>query len=286
MPSIAYHNGAYVPKDAACVSLQDRGHTYSDGIYEVIHLHDGRLIDAEAHYARLARSLKEIQIKNVPSMRVIQHWAQEIIRRNHAVNDGIYIQITRGSAPRNHLFPAPDVPANISVFLLGVQAPAREKVAQGMRVNSAEDIRWGRRDIKSISLLPNVLAKQAAKEAGCGEMWLIDKARNVITEGSSSNSYIITQEDVIKTHPKSSAILGGITRDTLLKLATEHLNIILDETPFTMEEVLHAKEAFSSSSTMGVMPVTHIDGNAIGNGAAGTHSMALYDAYRSYIDGI
>lgn len=276
---ISYVNGCYTPHYQASTHIEDRGYQFSDGVYEVIALIDGRLLDAEPHFTRLERSLFELSIA-FSRMRQLPIIIQELQRRNTIPEGFVYIQITRGIAPRNHPFPEKPISPSLVITLHKKVISAKSVEAKSMRVVTHPDIRWQRRDIKSISLLPNILAKQYAAEHGAGEAWLYG-ANDVITEGSASNSYIV-KDNSLYTHPQGDAILSGITRQVVLKLARE-LGINVIEKAFTKDEAYQADEAFVTSTTMGVMPVIEIDGTPVSEGRAGEITQKLLHAYAKHI---
>lgn len=280
MSLIHYVNGKYLPAERAVISIEDRGFHFSDGVYEVIAFANRRLVDAPGHLQRLVRSCKELRIRPPMTAKAMSGIIAEVIRRNKPNEGAIYIQITRGAAPRNHIFPPASVKPTVIVSVCCPKLPTPEEKAGGVRVITQPDLRWARRDIKTISLLPNVLAKQAAVEAGVKEAWLVMKD-GVVTEGTHSNAYIVSSTGIIVTHPATHAILGGITRERVLGLARRKgLRII--ERPFTLKEALAAKEAFMTSTTGGVLPVTRIGDKTIGGGKPGKVTqqlMTLYDGY-------
>lgn len=276
MSRIAYVNGRYVPHGQAAVHVEDRGYQFADGVYEVIAVHRGRLVDEEGHLDRLARSLGELRIAWPMSRRALQVVIREVLRRNRVVDGKLYFQITRGVAPRNHAFPA----AADSALVMTVQhsPPLDEETAalKGVEVITIPDIRWTRRDIKSVSLLPNVLGKQQAVEAGAYEAWMVDADGNV-TEGTSSNAWIVTKDGDLVTRNPSQAILNGITRIAILDLARAE-GVSFVERPFSVAEAKQAREAFVTSTTSLVKPVVRIDGQPVGNGNPGM----LTDKIRAY----
>jgi len=278
MAGIVYVNGQYLRSHDARVHIEDRGYQFADGIYEVCLVIDGRYWDAEGHLDRMDRSLRELQISPPMSRNSLGAVMAELLTRNRLKNALVYIQVTRGVAPRNHLFPAPETPAALVMTARRFDLDASDERARvGVSVITQPDIRWGRVDIKSVSLLPNVLAKQAAFEAGAAEALLVKDGK--ITEGSSSNAWIVDQSGAIITHPKGEDILGGITRETAIACARD-LQIKIEERPFTVEEAMQAKEAFITAATVLVMPVVAIDGRQIGDGAPGPIAGRLREAYK------
>lgn len=283
MSRIAYVNGRYLPHAAARVHVEDRGYQFSDGVYEVVGIRNGRFLDLDWHNERLARSLAELRIDLPMSFPALNAVLAEVMRRNR-VRDGIvYLQVTRGVARRDHGFPDPGVRPALVVTARTATFPSREKVEAGLKVASVPDLRWARRDIKTVSLLPNVLAKQAAREAGAYEAWQVD-ADGMVTEGSSTNAWIVTAEGRLVTRPAGSEILNGITRLRILELARER-GLEVEERAFSLEEAKKAREAFLSSTTSYVMPVVEIDGVVLGNGKAGSIALQLRDLYEGFIAG-
>ena len=274
MSRIAYVNGRYLPRHAATVHIEDRGYQFSDGVYEVCEVRGGRLVDERLHIARLMRSLDELRIAMPMSTAALGAVIRETAHRNR-VRDGIvYLQITRGVARRDHAFPPPGTAPSVVVTARSLDFAGNERTAaDGIAIITVPDNRWGRVDIKSVSLLPNVLAKQAAREQGAKEAWFVDHAGKV-TEGSSTNAWIVTMNGEVVTRPADHGILRGITRTVLLDIIRAQ-GLKLVERAFTVEEAYGAREAFVSSASMIVMPVVRIDGRPIGNGAPGLVATAL-----------
>ena len=277
MSRIAYVNGAYVPHRRACVHIEDRGYQFADGVYEVWAVRGGQLQDREGHMRRLGRSLRELHMQPPMGERALEHVLHEVMRRNLVRNGLIYLQITRGVAPRNHAFPQAATPAMV-VTAKSVPLEAGRKLAQnGVKVVTMADERWARCDIKSVSLLPNILAKQAAHEAGAYEAWLVDAA-GLVTEGSSSNAWIVSADGALVTRDLSANILGGITRETVLKLAAQR-QMKVEERAFTVAEAQGAREAMITSANNPVTPVVSIDGQPVGDGRPGAMARALHKDY-------
>ena len=274
MSRIAYVNGRYLPQRAAAVHVEDRGYQFSDGVYEVCEVRGGCIIDQRRHLARLKRSLQELRIDMPMAEAALAIVMRECIRRNR-VHDGIiYLQITRGVAPRDHGFPPPGTRPSVVITAHGIDVAGNERIAaDGVAVITVPDNRWQRVDIKSISLLPNVLAKQAAREKGAKEAWFVDGAGHV-TEGSSSNAWIVTRSGKVVTRPADNGILRGITRTVLLDVIRAQ-GLEFEERPFTVEEAYGAREAFLTSASQIVMPVVRIDDRPVGNGAPGSIATAL-----------
>lgn len=278
MPKIAYVNGSYLLERDAHVHIEDRGYQFADGIYEVCLVIGGKYWDLEGHLARMERSLSELRIEPPMSLGALKKVMNEIIRRNQLQDALVYIQATRGVAPRNHAFPNRRTPPSLVLTARRFNLDGSDTLAaKGGRVITHPDIRWRRVDIKSVSLLPNVLAKQAAVEAGAIEAWLVRDG--VVTEGSSSNAWIVDKDGALITHPKNNDILGGITRETALACAAD-LQIAVHERPFTVEEAKSAEEAFITSATNLVTPVVRIDNAEIGGGAPGPVALRLREAYK------
>ena len=280
MSRIAYVNGRYVPHAAAAVSIDDRGFLFADAVYEVIEVYAGALIDEDAHLARLARSLGELAMAAPLGEAALRRIIREVVARN-LVRDGmVYLQVGRGAAPRDHVFPDPPVRPGLVVTARAIDpAKGAAKAATGMRVIVVPDERWTRVDIKSTSLLPNVLAKQAAKARGAAEAWLIG-ADGLIREGSSSNAWIVTPEGRVVTHPADRAILKGVTRTTLLGVLAGQ-GLTLEERAFTRDEAYGAREAFATGATTLVTAVVAIDDKPVGDGRPGPVVAALRDGFRA-----
>jgi D-alanine transaminase len=256
------------------VHVEDRGYQFADGVYEVCEVRGGRLIDERRHLERLQRSLAELRIRPPMPMKALGVVLRETARRNRVRDGLVYLQVTRGVAPREHAFPSADTKPSVVVTARRLDFDKSERIAaQGIAVITVPDNRWDRVDIKSVSLLPNVLAKQAAREAGATEAWFVDAAGRV-TEGSSTNAYIVTRDGKVVTRHADHGILRGITRTVLFDvLAAQGLD--LEERAFTVEEAYAAREAFVTSATQIVMPVVSIDGKTVGNGAPGLVATAL-----------
>jgi D-alanine transaminase len=274
MSRIAYVNGRYLPQRAATVHIEDRGYQFSDGVYEVCEVRGGCVIDQRRHLARLKRSLGELDIALPMSETALGIIMRECMRRNRVHNGIIYLQITRGVARRDHAFPPPGTHPSVVVTARNIDFAGNERTAaEGLAVITVPDNRWQRVDIKSISLLPNVLAKQAARERGAKEAWFID-GKGQVTEGSSSNAWIVTKGGKVVTRPADNGILRGITRSVLIEVIKAQ-GLELEERPFTVEEAQGAREAFLTSASQIVMPVVRIDDRPVGNGAPGSVATAL-----------
>jgi D-alanine transaminase len=272
---IAYVNGSYGPLAEAKVSILDRGFIFADGIYEVSAVMDGKLIDNDAHLARLQRSVGEIGLALPETLDGIKAIQRELIARSGLVNGMIYIQVTRGAAPRDFPFPK-GVKPTLVMFPISKDILNAPSAKTGIAVLTVPDIRWARRDIKSVALLAQVLAKQAAAEAGCQEAWMIED--DVVTEGGSSSAFILTQDDILVTRPNSNAILPGCTRKAVLALAEER-QLRIEERPFGIAEALAAKEAFITSASSYVQAVVKIDGKPVADGKPGQMATRLREIY-------
>lgn len=280
MSRIAYVNGRYVPHSEAHIHIDDRAHNFADGVYEVTLVVNGKMIDEEGHMVRLARSLSELDMKPPMSDRAMIHVMNQTIRRNRVKDGMVYLQINRGTAPRLHAYDNDALEPTLVVTAKSVKLPSDPDNVQGVKVISQPDIRWGRVDIKTTSLLPNILAKTAAAREGAYEAWLVDRD-GFVTECSSSNAWIVDKDGNLVTRPLARDILPGITRDRVIKLARE-LGIPVVERPFTIEEAQGAREAFLTSTTSFVKPVTQIDDATIANGHPGETSRRLLKAYLDF----
>jgi D-alanine transaminase len=273
MSRIAYVNGRYLPRERAAVSIEDRGFQFADGVYEVCEVRAGRVIDERRHMARLDRSLTELRIARPMSPAALAVVMRETIARNR-VRDGIvYVEITRGVARRDFPFPPGIRPTLIVTARSNDPARIEAMAAEGVSVVTVPDIRWGRVDIKTVALLPNVLAKQAAREQGAREAWLVD-AQGCVTEGASSNAWIVARDGKVVTHPLGQDILPGITRSVVLDVIKAQ-GLAFEERAFTLEEAYAAREAFMTSASQIVIPVIAINGRPVGNGAPGLIAAAL-----------
>ncbi|HEX2561127.1 D-amino-acid transaminase [Phenylobacterium sp.] len=278
MGRIAYVNGRFVPHREAAVHIEDRGYQLADAVYEVWAVMDGRLADAEGHFARLGRSLAELKIREPMSRRALEMVMREALRRNRVREGLIYLQVSRGVAPRDHAFPGDDVAPAVVITAKSLDRAAVEaKAAKGVGVVTVPENRWGRCDIKTVGLLPNALARQQAKEAGAYEALFVDEL-GMITEGAASNAWILDQDGVLRTRDTNANILRGITRRTLMDVIAE-TGLPFQERPFTVEEAKSAKEVFVTGAGSLVLPVVSIDGQKVGNGAPGPVAMRLRRLY-------
>jgi D-alanine transaminase len=276
MSRIAYVAGQYLPHRQAAVHIEDRGYQFADGVYEVLSVIGGRLVDEELHLTRLHRSLGELRIPPPMGDAALKIVMREVIRRNAVERGIIYLQITRGQAPRDHAFPKKAKPVLVATARRA--RPQDPKLGRdGIAVITIPDIRWQRCDIKSVSLLPNVLGKQQAREAGAYEAWQVDREGQV-TEGTSTNAWIVTDDGAVVTRAPDSAILNGVTRLALFDIMRRE-GYRLEERPFTVAEAKAAREAFLTSTTADVLPIVRIDADPVADGKPGPLSKKLRDAY-------
>lgn len=275
MPRYAYVNGRYVPHQYARVHIEDRGYQLADGVYEVLPVVDGVPLDEKLHLDRLDRSMREIAIRWPMARRAMELVARELLRRNRLQHGLLYIQVTRGVAPRDHPFPPASVRPSLVMTTMRRPAAKRAGEVTGITVITTQDLRWKRCDIKAIGLLPNVLAKQRAIEAGADEAWMVDEA-GMVTEGSSTNAWIVTKDGALVTRQADSSILNGITRQVILDLVRRE-GLRFEERPFSLDEAREAREAFITSSSNYALPVIAIDGRPVGNGAPGLLTTRLRD---------
>jgi D-alanine transaminase len=276
MSRVAYVGGQYLPHRLAAVHIEDRGYQFADGVYEVLAVVRGHLVDEEAHLVRLARSLRELRIPSPMSDAALKIIIRETIRRNGVLDGIVYLQISRGVAPRDHAFPESVKP--VLVVTSRRKRPVDPRIAaDGIAVITTPDIRWRRCDIKSVALLPNVLGKQLAKEAGAYEAWQVDQ-EGWVTEGTSTNAWIVTAERTVVTRQADRAILNGVTRLAVVDIIRRE-GYSLVQRPFTVGEAKAASEAFLTSTSVDLLPVVRIDGDPIGNGAPGPLSRRLREFY-------
>ncbi len=281
MSRVVYVNGQYLPYWQAQVHVEDRGFQFGDAVYEVIEVRGRQLVDATSHLNRLSRSLGELSMARPMSDRALLHVIGETVRHNLVRDGQVYLQVTRGAAPRDFFFPpAETIEPTLVVIARPISKTAQDaKAQQGLTVTTTPDIRWGRCDIKTVMLLPACLAKTAARKAGAREAWFVDPD-GFITEGGSSNAWIIMQDNTLVTRHIDNKILAGITRATTQR-AIEKLGLQLDERSFTRAEALAAKEAFATAASMQVMPITAIDGEKIGTGQPGVMTLQLRGVFYS-----
>jgi len=283
MSRYAYVNGRYLPFRDAKVHVEDRGYQFADGVYEVCEVRGGRLIDERRHIARLQRSLGELRIPMPMSVKALGVVLREVVAKNRLRYGLVYLQITRGVARRDHAFPSPAVAPSMVVTARTLNIKRNEALAAtGIAVISVPDNRWGRVDIKTVGLLPNVLARQAAIEQGARDAWFVDKD-GVVMEASSANAWIVTAEGTLVTRHVDHAILRGITR-TVVFDAVKGQGLSIEERAFTLQEAFAAREAFITSATQLVLPVVKIDGRSIGDGKPGPVASALRREFYLYAE--
>jgi D-alanine transaminase len=274
----AYVNGRFVRHGEAAVHIEDRGYQLADGIYEVWAVMGGRLVDSDGHFERLDRSLGEMGIRPPMSRKALELVLREALRRNRVRHGLLYLQVTRGVARRDHAFPIPAPEPAIVITAKSIDPVAAEaRAARGVSVITTPENRWGRCDIKTIGLLPNAMAKSAARDQGAAEAWFVD-ADGLVTEGASSNAWIVDAEGVLRTRDTTANILRGVTRKAVLGLLGE-VNIRLDERAFTPEEARNAREAFITGAGALILPVVAIDGAPIGAGKPGPVAQRLRALY-------
>jgi D-alanine transaminase len=283
MSRVAYVNGRYLPMGTATVHIEDRGYQFGDGVYEVCEVREGRLIDERRHLARLKRSLSELRIRPLMPERALGVVLREVIARNRIGYGIVYLQVTRGVARRDHAFPGPAVAPSLVVTARSLNRRRNEALAAaGIAVITVPDNRWGRVDIKTIGLLPNVLARQAAIEQGARDAWLVDK-EGAVTEAASANAWIVTSAGALVTRPADHGILAGITRAVLFDVAKAQ-GLRIEERPFKLGEAYAAREAFVTAATQIVLPVVRIDGRVIGDGKPGPLATALRGEFHRYAE--
>lgn len=277
MPRIAYVNGRYVAHRDAAVHIEDRGYQFADGVYEVCEVARGFIVDMRRHLDRLDRSLRELRIDWPIGRKPLEVVLREVVRRNQVFNGLVYVQVTRGVASRDFLFPADTLSSLVVTARKVNPALAAKRAEDGIKIITVPENRWDRVDIKSVGLLPNVLAKQKAKEAGAQEAWFVDE-NDYVKEGGSSNAWIVTKDGVLVTRPADHGILRGITRTTIFDVAAK-LGLEIEERGFSVAEAKEAREAFISSATTIAMPVVAIDGQTVANGHPGSITLSLRQAF-------
>jgi D-alanine transaminase len=283
MSRYAYVNGRYLPFREAKVHVEDRGYQFADGVYEVCEVRGGRLIDERRHIERLQRSLGELRIPMPMSVKALGVVLREVVARNRIGYGLVYLQITRGVARRDHAFPLSPVTPSMVVTARPLNLKRNEALAAtGIAVISVPDNRWGRVDIKTVGLLPNVLARQTAIDQGARDAWFVDKD-GVVMEASSANAWIVTAQGALVTRHADHAILRGITRTVVLD-AVKGQGLSIEERPFTLQEAFAAREAFITSATQLVLPVVKIDGYSIGDGKPGPIASALRREFYRYAE--
>lgn len=282
MSRVAYVNGRYVPHREAAVHIEDRGYQFADGIYEVCTVRDGVPMEEKGHLDRLERSLREMRIDMPMSRAAFSLAMRETIRRNLVTNGIVYLQVTRGVSPRDHAFPTKKIRPAIVMTARNAKAHPAAWLEDGVKAITMPDIRWGRCDIKTVGLLPNCFAKQAARENGAYETILYDD-KGVVTEGSSSNAWIVTEGGALVTRAPSNEILNGVTRLELIKLAAAE-GLKFEERSFTLDELRRAREVFVTSASSFVMPVTQVDDKTVANGKPGAVATKLRAALMAHMD--
>jgi D-alanine transaminase len=284
MSRIAYVNGRYVRQPEAAVNIEDRGYQFGDGIYEVVHLYGGRYVDEDLHLARLERSLREIRLPMPMSLPALKMVLREVARRNRVTEGLLYMQVTRGVARRDHPFPTKPVPPALVVTVKRIPPYPTDIEKWQAAAITLPDLRWARRDIKSVNLLPNCLARQAAKEKGAIEAILYDEATGKVTEGAATTFWIVDAKGAIRTRYLDHVILPGCTRAALMA-ELKSLGMAWDETEFTLEDVKTGREAFITSATSFVRPITKIDGAPVGDGKVGPVVRQLFDIFARHVKG-
>ncbi|MBI0535013.1 D-amino-acid transaminase [Roseomonas sp. KE2513] len=284
MSRIAYVNGRYVAQRDACVNIEDRGYQFGDGIYEVVHLYDGRFVDADLHLARLERSVGQIQLGLPMPLASLRLVLAEVARRNRVTEGLLYMQVGRGVARRDHAFPKVPVPVSLVVTVRRIPPYPSSLDGWSMTAITQPDHRWARRDIKSVNLLPNVLARQAAREAGAGEAILYDPVTCMVSEGAATSFWIVDAEGTIRIPPLGESILPGCTRAALLAEMKAH-GLQAEERPFSLDELAEAREAFITSATSFVKPVLAVDGHPVGEGVPGPVTRRLFDIFARHVKG-
>ena len=282
MPAIAYVDGRYVRRADAVVHIEDRGNQFADAVYEACEVHHGAIVDLRRHLDRLDRSLAELRIAPPMGRAAMTIVLREVARRNKAINGFIYLQVSRGAAPRSHTFEAGMKPTFFVTYAASGPSEADPKYETGVAVITLPDLRWARVDIKTVGLLANALARQAAREQGAYEAFLVD-ADGLVTEGSTSNAWIVTAEGHLVTRPAERGILRGITRTVLLDVAAAE-GVTVEERPFSVAEAKAAREVFFTSAGAILAPVVRIDDTVIANGAPGLLTARLRARYRDFTE--
>lgn len=284
MSRIAYVNGRYCEQRLAEVNIEDRGYQFGDGVYEVVHLFRGRFIDEDRHLARLERSLAAIRIPMPMPRRALSLVLREVARRNRVREGLVYMQVSRGVAPRDHAFPKRPVPPSLVVTVKRIPPYPHDVDAWAGSAITLPDERWARVDIKTVNLLPNCLARQAAREAGATEAVLYDPATEMVREGAATNFWIVDATGILRTRHLDASILPGCTRDALMaELRAE--GIAYEEREFTLAEARTAREAFITSATSFVKPMTWLDGQPVGNGQVGPVARRLFALFEQHVKG-
>jgi D-alanine transaminase len=278
MPRIAYVNGRYLQHRDAAVHIEDRGYQFADGVYEVCEVARGYIMDMTRHLDRLDRSLRELKMRWPMARSALEHVMVEVVRRNRIVNGMVYLQVTRGVAPRDHVFPSASVKSALVVTAKRSDPViSARKAEKGFKVITVPENRWDRVDIKTVGLLPNVLARQLAKEAGAQEAWFVD-VDGTVKEGAATNAWIVTRDGVLVTRPADHGILRGVTRTTVFDVAAK-LGLTIEERGFSVAEAKAAREAFITAATTVVMPVVQIDDSVVANGVPGSLALTLRNSF-------
>ncbi len=284
MSRIAYVNGRWLDQRLASVNIEDRGYQFGDGVYEVVHVYRGRFVDEERHLARLDRSLREIRLPEPMPRAALLQVMRELVRRNRVAEGLVYMQVTRGVSRRDHAFPRRPVPPALVMTVKRIPPYPRDVDTWAAAAITWPDQRWARRDIKSVNLLPNVLARQAAREAGAAEAILYDAGTGAVTEGAATSFWIVDEHGALCTRHLGHAILPGCTRDALIAELAE-AGIAHEEREFTLEETRRAREAFLTSATSFVKPITRLDGRPVGEGRVGPVTRRLFDLFARHVQG-
>lgn len=278
MSRIAYVNGAYLPHSKAAVHIEDRGYQFADGVYEVCEVRHGYIVDMTRHLDRLGRSLSELQMAWPMDRRALQQVIRQVLRRNHVKNGMFYMQVTRGVAKRDHVFPSADTPSSIVITAKNTDASViAKKNMNGIKAITVPENRWDRVDIKTVGLLSNAMARQKAKEQGAQEALYVDE-NNIVKEGAATNVWIVDAEGRLRTRPAEHGILRGITRTTLMDVA-KATGLDIHEEAFTVEEMMAAREVFITAATSICFPVVMVDGVTIANGHPGMTAQKIRDAF-------
>ena len=284
MARVAYVNGRWLGQRVASVNIEDRGYQFGDGIYEVVHVFRGRFVDEDRHLARLDRSLREIRLPEPMPRTALLQVMRELVRRNRVAEGLLYMQVTRGVARRDHAFPRRPVPPALVMTIKRIPPYPRDVDAWAASAITRSDLRWARRDIKSVNLLPNVLARQEAREAGAIEAILFDEGTGVVTEGAATSFWIVDEHGALRTSRLGHAILPGCTRDALVAELAE-AGIAHEEGDFTLEDTRRAREAFLTSATSFVKPITSLDGRPVGEGRVGPVTRRLFALFARHVQG-
>jgi D-alanine transaminase len=284
MSRIAYVNGRYVRQPDASVNIEDRGYQFGDGVYEVVHMHDGRFVDEDLHLARLERSLREIRVPMPMARPALSLVLREVAQRNRVREGVVYMQVTRGVARRDHPFPKQPVPPALVVTVKRIAPYPTDVDAWQASAITLPDLRWARCDIKTVNLLPNCLARQAAREQGAIEAILYDAQTRIVHEGAATSFWIVDRNGAIRTRHLDNVILPGCTRAALIA-ELKAAGIAWDETPFTLDDLEAAREAFITSASSFVRPITKVDGRPVGDGTVGPVVRRLFEIFARHVKG-